>query len=87
VSGLYPPGGDLTAWTAADLRPVLDTALELFGPDRLMLGSDWPVSVLAGGYARVWGELSRLVDQLSPAERDAVRGGTAVACYGLSGSG
>lgn len=85
VSGLYPPGGDPTAWSAGDLRPILEDALDLFGPDRLMLGSDWPVAVLAGGYARVWGALSALVDELSPAERAALRGGTAVACYGLRG--
>ena len=83
ISGLYPPGGDLTSWTADDLRPILEDALDMFGPDRLMLGSDWPVSVLAGGYGRVWGALSRLVDELGPAERAAIMGGTAVACYGL----
>ena len=83
VSGLYPPGGDLTEWKPDDLRPILETALELFGPGRLMVGSDWAVSRLAGGYDRVWGALAALVDELDPADRAAVLGGTATACYGL----
>jgi L-fuconolactonase len=87
VSGLYPAVGDTTAWTADDLRAVVAVALEIFGPDRLMLGSDWPVSVLAGGYGRVWGQLSRIVEELDPAERSALLGGTASAFYGLARPG
>jgi L-fuconolactonase len=87
VSGLYPAGADASAWSPDDLRPIVDAALEIFGPNRLMLGSDWPVSVLAGGYRRVWGELVRIIDELGPAERAAVRGATAIAVYGLAGGG
>ena len=36
-----------------DLRPYVDQALEVFGPDRLLFGSDWPVSLLAAPYERV----------------------------------
>jgi L-fuconolactonase len=32
-------------WSAADLRPAIETALRAFGPDRLMCGSDWPVAL------------------------------------------
>jgi L-fuconolactonase len=87
VSGLYPTGDEKTAWTADDLRPIVGAALDIFGPNRLMLGSDWPISVLAGGYRRVWGELAGIVAELNPAERDAVLGGTATAFYGLVGRG
>jgi L-fuconolactonase len=83
VSGLYPVAGDPMAWSAQDLRPAFEHALEVFGPDRLMYGSDWPVSVLHGGYARVWEQLSLLFDALAPAEREAVLGGTAAAFYRL----
>ncbi len=85
VSGLYPAAGDQTSWTADDIRPYLDHALECFGPQRLMFGSDWPVSVLAGGYARVWEQLSILFDELSPADRAAILGGTAEAFYRIPG--
>ncbi|MFD7512915.1 amidohydrolase family protein, partial [Streptomyces sp. NPDC059853] len=42
LSGLVTEA-DWRHWTVADLRPYADTALEAFGPDRLMAGSDWPV--------------------------------------------
>jgi L-fuconolactonase len=80
VSGLYPPD---PAWTAEDVRSVVEFAFELFGPDRLMFGSDWPVAELGGGYAKMRTELSRLFDQLSPPERDAVLAGTAARFYAL----
>ena len=80
VSGLYPPD---PSWTAADLREVVEFAVELFGPDRLMFGSDWPVAELGGGYAKARAELGRLIDELSPAGREAVLGGTATRFYQL----
>jgi L-fuconolactonase len=46
LSGLRIPGAP---YDAAALRPVFETALELFGADRLMYGGDWPMSVPAGG--------------------------------------
>jgi L-fuconolactonase len=80
VSGLYPPD---PSWTAADLRDVVEFAVELFGPDRLMFGSDWPVAELGGGYAKVTAELFTLIGQLHPAGREAVLGGTARRFYAL----
>ena len=52
-------------------------AVELFGPDRLMFGSDWPVAELGGGYAKVTAELFTLIGQLHPAGRDAILGARA----------
>jgi L-fuconolactonase len=62
---------------------VVDTALEIFGPSRLMYGSDWPISVLAGGHRRIWEALSSCFDQLTPVDRAAVLGGTAQRVYHL----
>ncbi len=39
-----------TQWTPADFHPYLDTVFEAFGPNRLMIGSDWPVCTLSGDY-------------------------------------
>lgn len=83
VSGLYPSVGDQMDWNADDVRPYLEIALELFGPDRLMFGGDWPISVLAGGYLRVWEQLNRLFDELRPAHREAILGGTAARFYAI----
>lgn len=40
-------------WTASDLRPYADAALDAFGPERVMFGSDWPVCLLAASYEDV----------------------------------
>lgn len=83
VSGLYPAQGDRYPWTVDDLRPAFDTALEAFGTERLMFGSDWPICEVAGGYLRVMRALLELASGLTNAERSALRGDVAVRCYGL----
>ncbi|WP_372470586.1 amidohydrolase family protein [Saccharothrix luteola] len=82
VSGLVTEA-DWSRWTAADLRPYVDVALEAFGPDRLMVGSDWPVCLLAADYDRVFATAAELLDSCSAAERDQLFGGTAVRAYRL----
>jgi L-fuconolactonase len=72
------------AWTLHALRPYLDTALEAFGPDRLMFGSDWPVCLLAGGYDEVHELVENWSAALSAAERAALFGGNAARFYGLT---
>lgn len=81
LSGLDAGGAD--TWKAADIAPYVDRALELFGPDRLMFGSDWPVANLRGGYGKVWRETNRVLARLSRDERDRILGGTAISFYGL----
>jgi L-fuconolactonase len=83
VSGLYD-GGEPSGWTAADYLDIVTRAVELFGADRLMYGSDWPMSILAGGYTSVWIGLDQAFAGLSEPERRAVLGGTAERIYKLS---
>ena len=60
-------------WGAADLKPFVEFALEHFGEDRCFCGGDWPVSLLAGGYARTWKTYVTLVEELlSPAGQEKV---------------
>ena len=56
VSGLNTVTADFENWSYEDIKPLIDTAIELFGVERLMFGSDWPVALLAGDYAKVWRE-------------------------------
>jgi L-fuconolactonase len=70
-------------WSLETLRPYLDVAVEAFGPARLMAGSDWPVCLVASGYAQWWGVLREYFSGFSEAERVAVFGGTAVEVYQL----
>jgi len=74
---------DWKTWTPEALRPYLDVAVEAFGPERLMAGSDWPVCLLASGYARWFQVLRDYFAQFSEAERARVFGGTAIEVYGL----
>jgi L-fuconolactonase len=82
VSGLVTEA-DWSRWTATDLRPYVDCAVEAFGPDRLMVGSDWPVCLLAADYDRVFATAAELFDGCSAAEREQVFGGTAARVYRL----
>ncbi|MEV5957759.1 amidohydrolase family protein [Streptomyces sp. NPDC051987] len=83
VSGLITEA-DHARWTLDDIRPVWDTLLAAFGPERLMFGSDWPVCVLAGGWSRWAAAVEHLLDDCSPPERQAVLCDTATAFYRLA---
>lgn len=67
LSGLLTEAGPRAG--AAALRPYAETLLSLFGPGRLIFGSDWPVLRLAGDYA---GWLAMARDFVPPAHHDAV---------------
>ena len=82
VSGLQAPD---RPFTVDALRPAWETGLELFGPERLMWGSDWPMTLLTEGYAGTWTVLSTLVAELSPAEQRLLLGDTARRVYRLDG--
>ncbi len=67
-----------------DFLPYTDRLLECFGPERLMFGSDWPVCLLAAGYADVLAVARTVLDgRLSPGELDAVFRANALGRYGL----
>jgi len=83
LSGLNT-AADWESWSAADLQPYVDVGLELFGPERLMFGSDWPVSLLAGDYAKVVAAARTALAGLSSAEQEQVWGRTAASFYQLS---
>ncbi|MFI7550927.1 amidohydrolase family protein [Micromonospora sediminimaris] len=70
-------------WSTADLRPAVDHAFDVFGPQRLMFGSDWPVSLLATSYPRWIEAVTELLGDLDPTGRAAFWGGTARRSYGL----
>jgi L-fuconolactonase len=71
------------AWSLETLRPYLDVAVKAFGPARLMAGSDWPVCLVASGYAQWFEVLRDYFAGFSETERARVFGGTAVEVYGL----
>lgn len=84
ISGLYRSGGSPTV-SEEDLRPWVEDALSLFGPHRLMIGSDWPICVVAGEYGAVTGSVLRTVRRVGDdAFTRAVLGTTAARIYALT---
>jgi L-fucono-1,5-lactonase len=69
------------SWSAAELVPYLGRALEWFGPDRSLFGSDWPVCLLAASYDEV---VDLALAALEPGERAAVMGESAARVYRLA---
>ena len=76
ISGLVTEA-DWQRWTAEDLHRYINAALDSFGPERLMIGSDWPVCTVAAGYGAVLDVVRTAVTGLKPDARAAVLGGTA----------
>lgn len=75
---------DWATWRPADLEPYVERALEWFGPERCMFGSDWPVCLLAGTYDQVLDALLEILStRLSTVELEAVMGDNAARFYGI----
>lgn len=70
-------------WSAKDITQYVQFAVEVFGADRLMYGSDWPVADLNGNYERVWAETNQSIATLSEKEKEAILGKTAIRFYDL----
>ncbi len=70
-------------WDEAILKPYLDVAVEAFGPDRLMAGSNWPVCLLTTGYAEWFEVLQRHLAPLTARERTSIFAQNARTVYGL----
>lgn len=70
-------------WKRTDFTPYLEVALEAFGPQRLMIGSDWPVCTLAAEYADTIGIVREFLAPLAAPEREAIEGGNAARFYSL----
>lgn len=82
LSGLITEA-DWRHWTTDDLKPYVQAALTVFGPGRLMFGSDWPVCELAGSYRRAYQAIVDALGPLSETERAMIFGDTARCFYAL----
>jgi L-fuconolactonase len=73
LSGLVTEA-DWKGWAPGDLEPYLETAFEAFGPQRLLIGSDWPVCTLAADYARTLGVVVDFLASRPRGDSEAVLG-------------
>ena len=74
---------DWQNWRPEGIHPYLDAALDAFGPNRCLFGSDWPVLLLADSYAGWVATVKNFVSRLSSTEQARVLGGTAAEVYRL----
>src|SRR5262245_23856087 len=82
VSGMVTEA-DWSSWSVADLRPYVDNVLTIFGPDRMLFGSDWPVCLLASTYGGVIDATRQVLGELEGDDLAKVFGGAAERVYRL----
>ena len=68
---------DWRHWTPEQIVPYLDVTFECFGADRLIIGSDWPVCLVAAPYSRAVDVVKNYLDRYTEKTREAVLGGNA----------
>jgi L-fuconolactonase len=76
VSGLVTEA-DWANWKVEEIIPYLDVAFDAFGPKRLMIGSDWPVCLVAASYERAMSMTTNYLERYSAESRAAILGGNA----------
>lgn len=74
---------DLKNWKKEDIYPFIDKVLELFGPERLMFGSDWPVCLLAAEYSVLCDLVADYLAKLTPLEQELIWSKNASTFYKL----
>lgn len=82
VSGLVTEAA-WNQWKSADFTPYLEVAFEAFGPDRLMIGSDWPVCTVSAEYGAAMRLVTDYLKPLPVEAREKVLGANAARFYGI----
>ena len=83
VSGLVTEA-NWKDWKVKDFKPYVDHVIEIFTPQRLMFGSDWPVANLGGTYAEVVELAEALTSGFSPSESESFWHKTAASAYRIA---
>jgi L-fuconolactonase len=71
-------------WQAADFHRYLDIVIAAFGPERVMVGSDWPVCTLSGEYGATMKIVADYARRFTRQVRDAILGGNCAKFYGIN---
>jgi L-fuconolactonase len=82
VSGMVTEA-DWQNWKQEDFIPYLDAVFEVFGVDRILIGSDWPVCTLAGNYQKVMSIVIQYIEKMSDEGKAAILGGNAMRAYNI----
>jgi L-fuconolactonase len=81
LSGMITEAGK--SWKPEHLKPYVSHAMRIFGPSRLMFGSDWPVCLLAGSWKEVLAAFTQAIGPQTIETRERLLGGTAGEFYGI----
>jgi L-fuconolactonase len=76
ISGLVTEA-DWNRWTPEQIAAYINVAFQAFGPERLMIGSDWPVCLVAGAYGHVMEIVKTYLARYSFEIKEGVLGGNA----------
>jgi L-fuconolactonase len=82
VSGMVTEA-DIKNWKKEDFTKYLNVIFNLFGSDRIMYGSDWPVCLLAAQYEEQLDIIETYISQFSSEEKAKIMGGNAIRFYNL----
>jgi len=82
LSGLVTEANH-ASWSIDELQPFVSVALDAFGPDRLIFGSDHPVCLLAASYERVLESFQTLLADLGSGMKERVFSTNAIEFYGI----
>jgi len=82
VSGMVTEA-DWNTWKPENIRPYLDVIMEAFGTERILIGSDWPVCLVAGKYSEVMQVVTDYISTFTEKEQDLMLGGNAAKAYKL----
>jgi L-fuconolactonase len=82
VSGMVTEA-DWNNWKTEDFKPYLETIFNGFGPDRIMIGSDWPACLVAGDYSRVMSIVLDYISAFSEMDKNKILGMNAIKAYKL----
>ena len=74
---------DYNHWKPEQIHPYMDLVLEVFGSNRLLFGSDWPVCLVAGNYSKIKRLVVHFISKLSTHEQQNIMGTNAIKFYNL----
>ncbi|WP_405248235.1 amidohydrolase family protein [Cellulophaga sp. Asnod2-G02] len=74
---------DYTTWSTAQIEPYMDVVFDSFGPNRILFGSDWPVCLVAGNFAKVKKLTTDFIAKCSSTEQQNIMGINAIKFYNL----
>lgn len=74
--GMFQPD-----WTTRSIRPIVLTAIDIFGPDRIAFGSNFPVDRLFATYVQIWASFSEICTGFAPGQKHRMFAETAERFY------